>query len=160
MIGWRCSHESDTAHAANVGEWPEGLRVHAADCPVCRDVALVAGALGRERRRLPADPPGLCAGRVWWIAQLRARRTAAERALRPISVMELIAMAATVPVAFRVLASVLPMVASWLTELRAVPAVAEFGGHAALPAITVAVSAGLVLLLVALARVGLTGTDR
>ena len=160
MMKWRCARESATARAASAGEWPEALRTHAASCPVCRDVALVATALGRDRRCLPVDPPVANAGRIWWIAQLRARRTAAERALRPISVMELIAMAATVPVAAGALATALPVVTSWLAELRVVPAVAEFGGYVTLPAITVAASAGLALLLLALARVGLTGTDR
>ena len=86
MMRWRCLRESDTARAARTGEWPEQVRAHTADCPVCRDVALVAGVVD-VRRNLPAEPPMAAAGRVWWMAQLRARRAAAERALRPTSVM-------------------------------------------------------------------------
>ena len=154
MALFRASRTPRARHAT--GEWPEALRTHAASCPVCRDVALVAAALGRDRRHLPADPPLASAGRIWWMAQLRARHAAAERATRPISVMTLVAIAVAAPVAAGALASVLPFVGSWLAELR----LAEFGGYATLSGMTVAVSAGLAVLLLALARVGLTGTDR
>ncbi len=159
MMRWRCSRESDTARAASAGDWPEGLRAHAAACPVCRDVALVAGALRRDRRYLPADPPPAAAGRIWWMARIRARRAAAERALRPITVMELAALAAMAPVAAGALASVPPAAAAWLAELRFVPAVTAVGGQAAVSAVTVAASAaGLAIVLLALARL-LTRAD-
>ena len=151
MMRWRCSRESDTARAASAGDWPEGLRAHAAGCPVCRDVALVAGALRRDPPHLPADPPPAAAGRIWWMARIRARRTAAVRALRPITLMELVALAAMAPVAAGALASVLPA-AAWLAELRFLPAVTGVGGQAAVSAVTVAASAGLAILLLALAR--------
>ena len=151
MMKWRCSRESDTAGAASAGEWSEELRAHAADCSVCRDVALVAGALGADQRCPPTDLPVASAGRIWWMAQLRARHTAADRALRPISVMELVAIAVLVPVAAGALASALPDVATWLAELRVVSLVAGIGSYAMLPGVTVAVSAVLVFLLVALA---------
>ena len=150
MMRWRCSRESDTARAANTGDWPDGLRAHAAACPVCRDVALVAGALCRDLRHLPADPPPAAAGRIWWMARIRTRRAAAERALRPIAVMELAALATMAPVAAGALASVLPAAAAWLAELRLVPAVTGVGGPVS--GVTVAASAGLAILLLALAR--------
>ena len=147
---WRCSRESDTARAARTGEWPEALRTHAASCPVCRDVALVAAALGRDRRHLPADPPLASAGRIWWMAQLRARHAAAERAVRPISVMTLVAMAAAAPVVAGALASALPTLMSRLPELSIVSAVAGTGGHVSLVGATVVASAALAVLLLAL----------
>ena len=152
MMRWRCSRESDTARAASAGEWPDGVRAHAAGCPICRDVALVAGALRRDPRHLPADLPPAAAGRIWWMARIRARRAAAQRALRPITVMELAAMAAMALVAAGALASVLPAAASWLAELRLVPAVTGVGGQVAVSGVTVAASAGLAILLLALAR--------
>ena len=151
MMKWRCSRESDTARAASAGEWSEELRTHAADCSVCRDVALVAGALGGDQRHPPTDLPVASAGRIWWMAQLRARRTAADRALRPISMMELVAIAVMVPVAAGALASALPVVVAWLAKLRVVSVLAEIGGYATLPSVTVAASAALVFLLVSLA---------
>ena len=157
MMRWHCSRESDTARAASVGEWPEGLRAHAADCSVCRDVALVAGALANDRRNLPAEPPVAGAGRIWWIAQLRSRRAAAERAVRPIAVMELLALIVVVPVASGALASALPTISSWLAELRFVSAV--IGGYATLPGVSLAASAALAVLLLASTR-AVTRADR
>ena len=150
MMRWRCSSESDTAHAARAGEWPDGLRTHAADCPVCRDVALVAGALV-EDRRLPVDPPAAGAGRIWWMGQLRTRRALVGRALRPISVMELVAIAVVAPAAAVALASALPLVSTWLSELRVVSVVSELGGYAMFPGMMVTASAVLAFLLFALA---------
>ena len=150
MMRWRCASESDTARAARAGEWPEALRTHAADCRVCRDVALVATALDRDRRQLSADLLPASAGHIWWVAQLRARHAAAERALRPIWVMTLVAIAASAPVAAGALASALSTVASWLSDLRVVSAVAGIGGYATLPVLTVAASTALAFLLLAL----------
>ena len=159
MMRWHCSRESDTARAASVGEWPEGLRAHAAECSVCGDVALVAGALANDRRNLPAEPPVAGAGRIWWIAQLRARRAAAERAVRPIAVMELVAIIAVVPVASGALASALPTISSWLAELRFVSAVAGIDGYSTLPGVSLAASAALAVLLLASTR-AVTRADR
>ena len=159
MMKWRCSRESDTARAASAGEWSEELRTHAADCSVCRDVALIAGAFGADRHHPPTDLPVASAGRIWWMAQLRARHTAADRALRPISVTELVAIAVMVPFAAGALASALPVVAAWLAELRVVPVVAGIGSYAMVPGVTVAASAALAVLVLALAR-AVAGTDR
>ena len=150
MMRWGCVRESDVARAASAGEWPEDLRAHTLECPVCRDVALVAAALGRDRHRLPTEPPASDAGRIWWMAQLRARRTAAERAVRPISVMTLVAIAVAAAVAAGALASALPTVLSRLPELSVVSAVAGIGGHVSLAGATVAASAALAFLLLAL----------
>ena len=150
MMRWGCARESDTARAASAGEWPEDLRAHTLECPVCRDVALVAAALGRDRHRLPTEPPASDAGRIWWMAQLRARRAAAERAVRPISVMTLVASAVAAAVAAGALASALPTVASWLPDLRALSGVAGIGRYATLSGVTVAASAALAFLLLAL----------
>ena len=157
MTRWRCASESDTARAARTGEWPEGLRTHAEDCPVCRDVALVATALDRDRRQSPTGVPPASAGRIWWVAQLRARHAAAERALRPISVMTLVAVAVVGVIAAGALASALPIIASWLAELNVVPAVAEVVVRGTLPGVAVAGSAALAVLLLAIMRV-VTGT--
>ena len=58
-------------------------------------------------------------------------------------------MAATVPVVAGALASALPMIASWLPDLRFVSAIAGMGGQATVPGVTVAASAALAFLLLA-----------
>ena len=66
--------------------------------------------------------------------------------------MELLAIAVMVPVAAGALASAFPVVAAGLAELRVVSAVAGIGGYATLPGMTVAASAALAVLALALAR--------
>ena len=80
--------------------WPERadaqLREHAASRAICRDLAKVLGALGDVRDRMPAPVLIPDAGRVWWIAQLRARREAIREAGRPITAAHVIAFACAV----------------------------------------------------------------
>jgi hypothetical protein len=67
------------------------LRAHAAQCPICADVVAVAGAVLSDRRNLRSTAAIPDAGRIWWQAQLRARREAAVTAGRPITAAQLIA---------------------------------------------------------------------
>jgi hypothetical protein len=79
------------------GHWPEAcdsaLRIHVENCPVCSEVVLVAQLLREEQLSLFADMKLPHAGLVWWKAQLRARREAAELATRPIALAERFALA-------------------------------------------------------------------
>jgi hypothetical protein len=92
-----CEFEPEVLAAALQSRWPDRvdaqLREHAATCPICAETALVAGAIdqaGEESRAMAALPE---AGRVWWLAQLRARREALQAAARPITLIQLIAFA-------------------------------------------------------------------
>lgn len=86
-----CSHEAEALEATRSGNWSEDLRRHAARCPACAEVILVATALFQEEAQ-PAGKPSLpSAGFVWWKAQLRVRRQAAERAAEPIAIVERLA---------------------------------------------------------------------
>ncbi len=75
------------------GRWDPMLRSHAAGCPVCADVALVAQYLRLENDAAGAEAALPDAGRIWWKAQFLARRAAAERAARPIAIVEKLAYA-------------------------------------------------------------------
>ena len=98
-----CEFESEVLSAALQARWPERvdaqLRAHVASCPICTDVIAVAVAIddAREDTRLRAVLPD--SGRVWWLAQLRARREAAETAGRPITAAQVIAFASAVGLA-------------------------------------------------------------
>jgi hypothetical protein len=90
-----CEFEADVLSAAVQSRWPDrvdaGLREHVRTCAICADVALVAGALeaaGEQMRPAIVVPDS---GRVWWLAQLRARREAARDAGRPITAAQVIA---------------------------------------------------------------------
>ena len=95
-----CELESEVLAAVLQGRWPErvdaGLRAHVAECGICADVAAIAGAIdnAREEMRTHAVVPD--SGRVWCVAQMRARREAAKAAGRPITAAQVIAFACAV----------------------------------------------------------------
>jgi hypothetical protein len=93
-----CEFEADALAAALQQRFPErvdaALRAHVAGCPICSDVVAIAGAVDDARGEMGAVVPD--AGRVWWLAQLRARREATEAAGRPITAAQLIAFACAV----------------------------------------------------------------
>ena len=95
MQRFECSMETEILAAVAEGRWPEGvdqeLRAHVEQCGICADIVMVAGALLSERQELRSIAVVPDAGQVWWKAQLRARREAAEAAGRPITAAQLVA---------------------------------------------------------------------
>jgi hypothetical protein len=95
-----CEFETEVLAAVLQSRWPERvsseLRSHPAKCAICSDVALVAQAIDGSceamRRTAVVPQPG----RVWWEAQLRARREAAATAGRPITATQVMAFACAV----------------------------------------------------------------
>ena len=92
-----CEFEAEVLAAVLQSRWPDRvdaeLREHAAGCAICRDVAAIAGAFdhAREEMRSLAALPG--SGRVWFLAQLRARREAERAAARPLAIAQILAAA-------------------------------------------------------------------
>jgi hypothetical protein len=96
-----CEFEADILSAVMQSRWPERvdaeLREHAKHCEICSDVAAIAGAIecareeSAEYARVPDVLPD--SGRVWWKAQMRARREAVEAAGRPITAIQIAAFA-------------------------------------------------------------------
>jgi hypothetical protein len=80
-----CEFEAEVLAAV----WSDDLRAHVRSCAVCSDVALVAAAMD-AMRTIPVIPDS---GRVWWLAQMRARREATRAAGRPITAVQVIALA-------------------------------------------------------------------
>jgi hypothetical protein len=83
-----CPRERETAAAAVSGECPPSLSEHASTCPVCREVAAVSLALSRLSGSASSEPPLPAAARIWWKAQLAERRSAIERASRPMRIVQ------------------------------------------------------------------------
>lgn len=92
-----CEFEAEVLAAVLQARWPDGadapLREHTAACPICSETALVASAIDDARGEMRASIVVPDSGRVWWLAQLRARREAIEAAGRPITAAQLIAFA-------------------------------------------------------------------
>jgi hypothetical protein len=95
-----CEFEADALAAALQSRWPDQvdaqLRAHVAECPICSDVVAIASAIDDARTEVRAHAVIPDSGAVWWRAQLRARREAAEAAGRPITAAQLIAFASAV----------------------------------------------------------------
>jgi hypothetical protein len=91
-----CEFESEVLVAALQSRMPEPLRAHVAGCAICSDVAAVAAAIDDARERMRGDVVVPDSGRVWWLAQLRARREAAKTAGRPITAIQVIALACAI----------------------------------------------------------------
>jgi len=98
----QCSNEQAVTELVQSGRWPEAcdaaLRGHVENCETCSEVLLVAGLLQEANSSLLAGVKLPDAGLVWWKAQLRARREAAELATRPIALAEKFALACGVGV--------------------------------------------------------------
>jgi len=95
-----CEFEADVLAGALQPRMPEHLRAHVATCPICSDVAAIAAAIddARDEMRAALIIPGAIpdSGRVWWLAQMRARREATKAAGRPITAVQVIALACAV----------------------------------------------------------------
>lgn len=70
------------------------LERHIAACPVCADLACVAGAFEGARKNLTESAALPDAGRVWRQAQIRARQEAIRSAGRPITAAQLVSFGA------------------------------------------------------------------
>lgn len=103
MMPIECLFEAEVLAAVVESRWPERvdahLREHAASCAICRDLVEVAGAIGEVRDEMPVPALIPDAGRVWWVAQLRARREAIKEAGRPLTAAHVIAFACAVGLA-------------------------------------------------------------
>ena len=95
MTPMECEFEPDVLAAALQARWPDRvdaqLRAHVAACQICSDVVAIAGAIEDTRAETIAQAIVPNSGRVWWLAQLRARREAAEAANRPMTAVQVVA---------------------------------------------------------------------
>jgi hypothetical protein len=107
-----CEQEPRVLEAATSGQWEPALRQHLEACPACAEVALVASFMN-EAEADPAEARLPDAELVWWKAQLKARRSAAERATQPIALVEKAACAGGGLALIAVLAFLWPSLQAW-----------------------------------------------
>ena len=97
MKSLECAFEAEILSAVLQSSWPERvsaeLRTHIQACAVCSDVVATAHAMNSARKEAHSRAVLPDSGVVWWRAQLRARREAAEAAGRPITAAQIIALA-------------------------------------------------------------------
>lgn len=103
MTPAECPFEEEVLAAAMQSRWPEHvdaeLRAHVESCAICRDLAEVATAVGEARDEMRGAVAVPDSGRVWWVAQLRARREAIKAAGRPITAAHVVAFACAAGIA-------------------------------------------------------------
>ena len=98
-----CEFEAEALAAAIQSRWPENvdeeLRTHVEACPICSDVVTMALAFdeAREDSKDWASVPD--PGRVWRSAQVRARCEAADKAMTPIRITQMIGFASAFGIA-------------------------------------------------------------
>lgn len=88
-----CARESAVQRAARTGFWPEDLKLHAAECAACNEVALIAAFLqGADAPRGFEDPDDpLPDPRALWLKARLGGSPEARSALRSIEITEKIA---------------------------------------------------------------------
>jgi hypothetical protein len=110
----QCTYEEAVARAAQSGDWTPALRAHAAECTTCSEVALVSGFLQAEAEAARAEALLPDPGHIWRKAQLASIQAAAERALRPIAMMEKLTVACGALVLGAVFLWNWPRLTAWL----------------------------------------------
>jgi hypothetical protein len=92
MKAFACEFEAEVLAAALESRLAPDLREHAGHCSICSEVASLVPtfALARQEAHARAAVPD--ASRIWWMAQLRARREAVTDASRPILATQIAAL--------------------------------------------------------------------
>jgi hypothetical protein len=145
-----CEFEAEVIAASIQGRYPDRLdtqlSAHIAACPVCTDLAIAAGAVELMKDVTHDDARAAAAipdsGRVWWLAQLRARREAAETAASPITAAQVIAFA----LGAGLVGACLGATSTWFQSALRWFASRPFGEVAALVSAHAALSAGVAAL--------------
>jgi hypothetical protein len=91
-----CTYEKEIQEALKSGHWPAGcapeLRDHVRQCDSCNDLVLLTETFQMARRSAHTEA-NVPASLIWWRAQLRLRRAAAEQVATPVTIAQLFAWA-------------------------------------------------------------------
>lgn len=116
-----CAREPELKELLRQGFWPDAcpaeLRIHVAECRICSELALVASAVGKERRETMPLARLEAPGALWWRAQLRRRNAAIEKMARPIFGAQVFALIMALMVAAAVLVWQAGNWSAWIADL-------------------------------------------
>ena len=97
MLRTECPREADVLDALRSGAWPDGapvdLREHVEGCAFCVGLAELVPALAEDCRASMQDAVVPSSAVMWWRLQMRARREAEARVMRPIAAAQKLALA-------------------------------------------------------------------
>jgi hypothetical protein len=118
-----CPREAELLESL-LAAWPDGcadgLRTHAEACASCGALLAVALPLRDEHVASVREAPVPSSAVMWWRLQMRARREATGRALRPIAAVQAVTLACAAGVLAAVIGQVVPQpsrLAAWLDAL-------------------------------------------
>ncbi|CAN5681045.1 hypothetical protein BH18ACI5_BH18ACI5_02200 [soil metagenome] len=87
-----CPHEAEVLDVLQTSRWPDAcgdaLRRHVESCDGCNELVSLSLALLDDQRALMREAPVPSSAIVWWRAQMRSRREAAEQVAQPITVIQ------------------------------------------------------------------------
>jgi hypothetical protein len=130
-----CEREAEVLAAVLQSRWPDrvddSLRAHVAACAICADVTAIAGGIDEDRELMRVNAVLPDSGRVWWVAQMRARREAATAAGRPITAAQVAAFACAMGLLGACFGATSPWFQTLLQKVQEVlpAAMALFAGH-------------------------------
>lgn len=117
-----CPREQDLLDALASLRWPDRcgdeLRAHVAGCGTCADTLAVALPLLREAELAHGEARIPSAGTVWWRAQMRAREEAARTVSRPITIIQVVAIACAAVLVVLAATLAAPNVQQWGAVVR------------------------------------------
>jgi hypothetical protein len=127
-----CSYEAEILEAITESRWPGAcvaeLHDHVDRCAFCRELVAVVLPLLEDHSALCRDARVPPAGAVWWRAQMRARREAAEAAIRPITVVERLALACAIGLTGGAATLMMPATRQWVSAMVEAVRRATLGG--------------------------------
>lgn len=104
-----CPPEGAVLRAARTDQWEESLKTHVAECPACREIVQTSRWMQALAQRSETDSLLPDAGLLWWRAHLSQIHARAEKAQKPLAVVEVVSEAAIA------LAAIALALAGWLT---------------------------------------------
>lgn len=127
-----CVREADVLDALQASAWPdccgEDLRAHVRRCQSCGELVEIVLPLLDEHRAATTEARVPSSAIVWWRLQMRARQEASRTAMRPIAVIQGLALACVSGLLIAAVGFVSPEFrefAAWLVGLGAAAAQAE-----------------------------------
>ena len=104
-----CPQEAAVLRAARTDQWEESLTAHVAECAICREIVVTSRWMHTLAQRSEENFVLPDANLLWWRAHLSQKQAEAERAQKPLEVIEVVSEAAIA------LAAIALALAGWLT---------------------------------------------
>ena len=121
-----CPREPQIVQAVLAGAWPDRadheLKLHAARCETCSEVASIATILREDQDYARREVQVPAAGQVWWRAAVRARLETAHAAMQPMTWLHGVSAAITIGIMLAAIGFAWPSIAGTTEWVKALVA--------------------------------------